>query len=767
MKTSTEKTYKQFILIAASITSLIYIGWRTFYTIPFGFGVLAITCGLTLLIAEMSDMFENIIIHRDTSKIKPPVKPKLKIEEFPHVDVFITTFTEPADLLYKTVNGCLHMDYPDKSKVHIYLCDDGNRLEMKELADRMGVNYLSRSENSDAKAGNLNHALKNSASPYIVTLDSDMIPKHFFLTEVIPYLAATEYVGFVQTPQDFYNPDLFQYNLFSEKRIPNEQAYFFHYVQLSRSKTNSAIYSGSNTVISRKALEDVGGFVTGVLTEDYATGLAIQGKGYVTYAIDRVCASGLAPIDLKSLIRQRQRWARGCIQSGRKLNFLFMKGLSMEQKLQYIASTTYWYTGIKRFVYIVAPILFSVFDVVVVKTTVLPVLLFWTPMYFFGTLRLQILSRKTRSTRWNNIIETITFPSLMTAVLLETFYLSKSKFEVTNKVKDDNSSRTYQFVRAIPHIVLAILSVAGIYLCLSSILNTGSMIYAVVLFWLVVNLYNLVMAIFFMLRRTMFRNSERIRAHIPCKLDDGFRVIDCLTYDLSDNGLSVEKEFPLYIPQNTPCKISLETDRYRCDLDAEVARVVCKSDQPGKQDRWLYAFNITGISEQDRQQYFQMIYDREFDLPRNMDPRVGIFDDLRVNVVERNRKQLDHNRKLPRIELNKKLPTAEGGHLTLAKFNYDHAEVIRPVGGEFPPSITFDAGEGIKIHCTYIKTIEPRGGTSSKPASARTEALYSVDNKEELAYSAVFQSLIDTWFREYDSGKDREEKEKQAVTSNV
>ncbi|TRA72468.1 hypothetical protein EWM17_19755, partial [Clostridioides difficile] len=42
----------------------------------------------------------------------------------------IATYNESVDLVRKTVNGCIHMQYPDKKKVHIYICDDGNREEM-------------------------------------------------------------------------------------------------------------------------------------------------------------------------------------------------------------------------------------------------------------------------------------------------------------------------------------------------------------------------------------------------------------------------------------------------------------------------------------------------------------------------------------------------------------------------------------------------------------------------------------------------------------
>lgn len=168
---------------------------------------------------------------------------------------------------------------------------------------------------------------------------------------------------------------------------------------MARNRTNSVIYGGSNTVISREALEEVDGFYTYSITEDFATGILIQSKGYRCYAIPEVHASGLSPTDLKSLIKQRERWARGCIQTGRRLNILFRRGLGFWQKISYISSITYWYASIKRFVYIMAPILFSVFNVIVVKCTLLQVLVFWLPMYILSSLSLKIFSQNIRNTR--------------------------------------------------------------------------------------------------------------------------------------------------------------------------------------------------------------------------------------------------------------------------------------------------------------------------------------------------------------------------------
>lgn len=56
--------------------------------------------------------------------------------------ILIATHNEDPELLYKTINARTFMEYPDKSKVHIYVCDDTNRLEVAKLVDELGVGYL-------------------------------------------------------------------------------------------------------------------------------------------------------------------------------------------------------------------------------------------------------------------------------------------------------------------------------------------------------------------------------------------------------------------------------------------------------------------------------------------------------------------------------------------------------------------------------------------------------------------------------------------------
>lgn len=235
------KNRNRLLYIGTFVTALIYIIWRTLFTLPLTYGVISLIAGLYLWIVEFLGMGESLNHYIGMSSPLLPQKPELK--DFPSVDVLIPTYNEPVDLLRKTILGAKQLEYPDLDKVKIYLCDDGNRKEVFDLANELNIYYLTRDENKHAKAGNLNNALKYTKGDLVAVFDADMIPLSHFLLETVPFFNE-EKIGFIQTPQAFYNPDLFQYHLYSEQRIPDEQDYFYRDVQLSRNKSNTVIFGG-------------------------------------------------------------------------------------------------------------------------------------------------------------------------------------------------------------------------------------------------------------------------------------------------------------------------------------------------------------------------------------------------------------------------------------------------------------------------------------------------------------------------------------------
>lgn len=716
-------------------TSVIYIFWRLFFTIPVDAGVVALVAGLALFLAEFISMLEAVIHYICMSRDKDPEFPIIPEADYPHVDVLIATHSEEAELLFKTVNGCKHMAYPDQSKVHIYLCDDNNRPEIAQLARDMQVGYFGLSGNKLAKAGNLNHALSKTDSPLIVTFDADMIPKSDFLMQTVPYFSLPDMIldqgvwrkrteeerdpdyqiGFLQTPQSFYNPDLFQFNFFAETNIPNEQDYFFKEVNVGRNSTNSAIYAGSNTVISRKALEEVGGIRTKTITEDFATGIDIQAKGYTCFAIDKVLASGLAPDDFPNLLKQRQRWGRGCVQTIRSFKFLFGK-LPFVSKLSYLSCLLYWWTFLRRIIYILSPILFTVFGVLVVKTDIWGILLFWLPSYLIYNHSLRLLSGKVRDQKWSNIVDTILCPYMVLPIMAETFGIRMKKFSVTSKEK--TVSRSAKIIYAVPHIILLAASIVGIYFSVVNMLMYHNVLGLVVMFWLCMNTYFLAMSVFFLLGRINFRSSERFYAKIPISFSVGTRRVQGMTSDISEYGLAFVTDFPEFLYGVK--EYELQDGKWRAHVKGEVVHVMRQGD------RWKYSVKLQELSFQEKQDYDQIVFDRIPTLATEI--KTSAMKDLQVFFKRKTASSVLSKRRLPRIMLDCSVQTEDGGMVHISDYNYQYIML----SGDVPSSEMYIHIGNARLHLK--KTKSTIGGKAN---------LFEVENWEQISDSAeIHEGLL-------------------------
>ena len=498
---------RRLVILISVFFTIVYIGWRIRFSVPFESGALAVFGNVTLLVVEIVGFIESVILYMNLMGLKDHRLPKIEDDEYPDVDIFIATYNEPPELLKKTINGCNHLKYPDRSKVHIWLCDDNRRSEMRQLAEEMNVGYFDRPDNEGAKAGNLNHALGLTCAPYVVTLDADMIPRSCFLLKTIPYFVDAAKrskdlpddrkvrLGLLQTPQCFYTPDVFQYALYSEKNAPNEQDFFYRTIEVAKTSTNSVIYGGSNTVIAREALDAIGGFFTGSITEDFATGMMIESAGFVSLALPEPLASGMTPHTYKEHIQQRKRWGRGVISTAKQLKLIRRKGLSFSQKVSYLSSVVYWFSPVKNLVYLLSPLLFACFAIPVFKCGWLDLLIFWLPMFIMQDVALRVFSKNSVSLKWSGIYETSVMPHLLFPIIKETFGITASVFEVTDKSKQ-NVKRKRDTRALAPFIVLTALCVFGIIRSIWLLSRIKALGIVVLLFWLIRNTYFLVMSMF-------------------------------------------------------------------------------------------------------------------------------------------------------------------------------------------------------------------------------------------------------------------------------
>ena len=746
---TTEKQRNIFFIVTMMLMS-IYLIWRTLFSLPFNQGILNMTFAVLLLSSEIITVFTTfeLYIQKMRAKNGQLECPIIPPESYPDVDVFIATHNEPVDLLYKTVNACTFVDYPDKKKVHIYICDDGNRLEVAELAKHLGVGYLGLANNKDAKSGNLNHALSKTNSPLIATFDADMIPQHTFLMKTVPYFMLPDFIkdedvwrlrredekdesfklGLVQTPQSFYNPDLFQFNLYAEQNIPNEQDFFSKEVNILRNTSNAVAYTGSNTVISRKGMEEIGGFPIHTITEDFETSVRLQQAGYITYATDEVQAAGLSTTTISSMVKQRVRWARGIIQSLQNTHAMLSRKLPFATKVTYVSSFLYWWSFFNRLVFIISPILFALFDLQIVDAGFGEILLFWLPSYCFYSLSMRYLSSNIRNQRWSQVVDTIFMPYLIMPVLLETLHIHEKKFKVTNKSKQGSDHKYKELRFAIPHIILLILSIASMIRCIYGKYGWSLVFNSIIVFWLIHNTISICYALFFMLGRPSYRESERISATEQISVQYKNKTYTALTRDVSEHGLSFYISSPIYLPDEKVIQFTIETQRYKAHLQGSIVYV--RKEGEG----WRYSAKIDPLSENDKRQYMQIIYDRPHSLPKQMDPWVTAYDDIVRNIRKRLVEPFSDKRKLPRITLDYPVTFTNGTSCILRSFNY------RYFSASHFKNINLYEDQFVFLTPSGIQLILKRTGII---VSQNKEELLSVENLENLVEYNLIELILE------------------------
>ena len=271
-------------------------------------------------------------------------KPKAPSERLA-VDVFVPVYKEPVDIVDLTVAAAAGLR---GAEVRVWVLDDGNDDDMRDLAARHGVGYIRRDEHTGAKAGNINNALALTNAPFIAVFDSDHVADPTFLEATLGHMEDPA-VAFVQTPQYYANTE--------GNRIAAaswaQQALFFGAIARGKDGLDAVFCCGTNVLFRREAFESVGGFPTNSLTEDFELSIHLHEKGWKSAYLPDVLSRGLGPEDMAAYVSQQQRWARGCLSG---LPRAFRAKLPLRIKAQYLLSASYFLSGWTVLIYMSFPV---------------------------------------------------------------------------------------------------------------------------------------------------------------------------------------------------------------------------------------------------------------------------------------------------------------------------------------------------------------------------------------------------------------------------
>ncbi len=146
-----------------------YLHWRITNSINFD----ALWLSIPLLLAEIYSYFGGVMFViglwrplvrqvKSLDKLTPP----LSRSDWPTVDVFVTCYNEPPEMVEATARATLAIDYPP-TKLRVYVLDDGNSPEMRAMTERLSLEDLQspilqqEAERIDAERSQLSQRLEH------------------------------------------------------------------------------------------------------------------------------------------------------------------------------------------------------------------------------------------------------------------------------------------------------------------------------------------------------------------------------------------------------------------------------------------------------------------------------------------------------------------------------------------------------------------------------------------------------------------------------
>lgn len=436
-------------VVLAMISTVRYFWWRLFHTM----NPVAKIFFWVFLAAEMLNFLEACLFYfiawTPTRYATPPPL------QWPSVDIYIATYNEPVELLRETIVCAMNVRYPHKT----YVLDDGCRDSVAALCKELGSDYIARQSRDHAKAGNLNNALRLTQGEFVITLDADHVPSPEFIDELIGFFGDPD-VAIVQTHQDFYNLDSFQHLLNVKKGYGwQQQELFFNVIQPGKDHYNAAFYCGSPAMIRRSALDDIGGFATGTITEDMHTGIKMQKKGWRVLYQNKTLARGLAPQTFVAFATQWQRWGQGAMQVLRQENPVLGKGMTLGQRICYFASFYFYWMSYQKLLYTLTPTICLLTGVFPLLTDPATFVKFFGPYFVLNTFSSVMLQGGFRS-----FIYSEQFNILKMRVMMESIvglFGGGNKFRVTPKTRSNAAAWEDVFLQLFIVSILGLATIIG------------------------------------------------------------------------------------------------------------------------------------------------------------------------------------------------------------------------------------------------------------------------------------------------------------------
>ncbi|PLX85916.1 MAG: glycosyl transferase family 2 [Desulfuromonas sp.] len=254
---------------------------------------------------------------------RTPLSPPgaLQGDDVPRVTVQLPLYNERF-VAGRLVDAAAKLDWP-KDRLEIQVLDDSGD-DTGQIVDerafhwkRRGVDIrvFRRAGREGFKAGALAHGLAKTDSELVAVFDADFVPPADFLRRTVSHFSDPE-VGMVQARWGFLNAGhswltriqalLLGPHFRIEHQVRFRRGLFFN-------------FNGTAGIWRRRAIEEAGGWQADTVTEDLDLSYRAQLAGWRFVYRDDVVVPSELPVTLAAFRSQQQRWAKGSVQTARKI----------------------------------------------------------------------------------------------------------------------------------------------------------------------------------------------------------------------------------------------------------------------------------------------------------------------------------------------------------------------------------------------------------------------------------------------------------------
>ena len=254
--------------------------------------------------------------HRDPGSVavaEPEIWPTITVQLPLFNEMYVAT---------RLIDAVCRFEYP-RDRLEIQVLDDSTDETRELVAQRvryhqeqgLRIVHLHRQERTGFKAGALAEGLAEARGELLAVFDADFVPEPGFLKRVAPHFAASD-VGMVQARWTHLNRS---YSLLTRIQAILLDGHFAIEHAARHAGGRFFNFNGTAGVWRREAIEDAGGWRQDTLTEDLDLSYRAQLAGWRFVFLEGVTAPAELPVEVNAFKRQQHRWAKGSIQTARKI----------------------------------------------------------------------------------------------------------------------------------------------------------------------------------------------------------------------------------------------------------------------------------------------------------------------------------------------------------------------------------------------------------------------------------------------------------------